>query len=118
MSFASDMQTVGSDLLSEFGELVTFKRISNVDFIPSTGAVPTGATTTFTAYGYPSNYTSAEIQSSSLIEYTDLKLTIESGSTPLIGDTARVNNTDYRVMDIRRVRAQASDIIYVLQLRV
>jgi len=117
MSFATDMQQVAYELLYEFGQSVTCSRTTQGTFVPSTGAVGAGSSSTYTSNVYPDQYTNSEIDGSS-VQFGDIKLYMYSTTQPLVGDTVSLGGIVYRVMSVIRITAQGSDIIYQTQIRV
>lgn len=117
MSFATDMQEVANDLLTEFGQSVTFGRTTQGTFVPSTGAVGAGTSTNYTALVHPSDYTSEEIDGVSVL-YGDIKLLVYSITAVLVGDTISLDTVVYRIMSVIKIRAQGATIVYKVQIRV
>ena len=116
MSFATDMQSVASELLSEFGQEVTFSRTSQGAFIPSTGAVGSGTSSTYTANVHPSDYTAEEIDGVSVL-YSDVKLLTYSTTEVLVGDTVSLDGVVHRVQNVIKKNAQGLTIAYEVQVR-
>lgn len=117
MTFASNMQSVASSLLTKYGRSVPFSRTVEGDYNPTTSGVGSGIDTTYTGIGHPSPYTAAEIATGT-VTVKDIKLLTYSITTPLIGDTAVIDDDVYRVMNVDRISAQGEDIVYRLQLRI
>lgn len=121
MTFSTDLQTMALSLLSQYGEIVSFVNTVNGDYNPATGDIGSSASTAYMGYGHPSPYNTQELTSGRTnddILHTDIKLLIQSGTLPQVGDIATMRNLDYRVMSVSRVSAQSVDIVYKLQLRV
>ncbi len=120
MSFKTRMQAVAQRLTETYGELCSFTRTVEGVFIPTTGETGAGTISTYTAYGHPGSYSIDEIDNSTALS-TDIRLIIELTSTrvvPLVGDVVSLNSTTYRVMSVNSLKAQGSDIAYILQLRI
>ncbi len=117
MSFATDMQEIAVDLLTEFGQIVTFSRTTQGTFIPNSGAVASGTASTYTALINPSDYTSEEIDGISVL-YGDVKLLCYTTTPVLVGDTVDLDGVTYRVMSVIKIRAQGVTIVYKVQVRV
>lgn len=117
MTFASDMQAVAFDLLTELGQTLTFTRVTAGDFVPTTGAVNGNLTSTYTALCHPSQYNSEEIDGT-LIKRDDLRLIAYTATTPLVGDTVTIDGLSHRLQNVQRIKAQGTDVVYILQARV
>ena len=110
------MQLVASRLLSDKGESVAFTREVETSFNSGTGA-QTVSDYTFSANGHPMGYTASEIDGS-LIKQGDIKLLLEkTDNAPLIGDSAKLDAVNYRVMDVKKTKAQGKVITYTCRLR-
>lgn len=119
MSFATEMIACARDLIQEFGESVSIQRVAEGAYDPTDGTVAAGTTTNYSAYGAPVDYNTNEIDGNT-IRINDIKLWLETpttGEVPAIGDVVTLNSTAYRVMNVEQLRAQGSDIVYLLQLR-
>ena len=117
MTFATNMQTVANNLLSTYGQTVTFSRTTQGAFTPSTGAVAAGTSTTYTAKVQPSEYKTEEINNQEVL-YGDVKLLTYSITAVLVGDTVSLDSVVYRVMSVVKTQAQGSTIVYKVQIRV
>lgn len=117
MTFATNMQSVASRLLTKYGRVVTLTRVTEGAYNPSTSDAADGATITYSGVAHPSPYTVAEIATGT-VTVGDVRLLIYTTTAPLIGDTAVVDTVTYRVMNVDRVSVQGQDIIYRLQLRI
>lgn len=121
MSIVSvDIIPTVNDILEELGDNTTFTRITPGAFVPSTGALGSGSTTTYTAYGVSDNFNMQEIQSGT-IEFGDMKYMINppAGAViPKVGDTCVVTGITYRVMGVRNDNLQGSTYLFTLHLRV
>lgn len=122
MTFASDMQAVAAELLATvedggFGQQLTFTRIVAGDFVPATGVVNGNVTSTYTALCHPSQYNAEEIDGT-LIKRDDVKLIAYTATTPFVGDTVSLDSVSHRLQNVQRLKAQGTDIIYILQARI
>ncbi len=107
------------NILDEFGDTTVFTRVTPGAFVPATGALGSGSTTTYTAKGISDNFNMMEIQSG-LIEFSDMKYIIrpKDGSIPAVNDTCSIGGITYRVMSVRNDNLQGSTYLFTLQLRV
>lgn len=118
MSLGSKMQATALKLLTDYGEAVTFTRVTEGAYDVSTSTLASGSTTTFTGYGAPLNYSKQEIDGN-LVTDSDILLIVNSvSSVPVPGDVVTLNSIDYRVINVDRTRANGLDVIFTCQLRV
>lgn len=121
MSFATNMQSVATTLLTKYGEAISLVNTVAGAYNPTTGEVATGTTTSYTGYGHPSPYKVSELTSGKTdddILHTDLKVLLKSSTLPVVGDIATMRGIAYRVMSVNHLSAQGLDIVYQLQLRI
>lgn len=118
MSLAGTLTNIATQLITQFGEAVTLTRSVQGEYDPTTGETLPGDTVTYTAFGVPESYKSKEIDGVTVIK-GDLKVTIyKTTLLPLVNDVITIAETDYRVLDVERIRAQGLDVIYQMQVRV
>lgn len=120
MSFATDLKSVGQDLLQQFGQSISFSRTTEGSFVPSTGDVAGESTVVYVAYGAPTNYSSREIDNINILE-SDLQLWVEantSGYVPAVGDVANISGQVHRVLNVTKYQAQGIVAVYRLQVRI
>lgn len=117
MTLAIRMQATSLRLLTKYGQVVTFSRTTQGTYVPSTGAVGSGTSSTYSAKVQPSEYTSEEIDNSSVL-FGDIKLLTYSTTAPLVGDTVSLDGVVYRVESVIRLNVQGSTIVYRVQIRV
>jgi hypothetical protein len=116
MSFSSNMQVVASRLLTQYGEDVDVSRPNIILVDPSTGIATEGSPTSFSGVGHPSKYETPYIDNITVLQ-TDIKLIFYSVTAPTVGDVFTLNSVDYTALSVQRVRAQGSNIYYIVQLR-
>lgn len=117
MTFASDLQGVALDLLSDLGESITLSRVVEGDYNTATSEAGATPPTTYTGYGHPSPYNKNEVDGSTIL-MSDIRLLIYTTTTPLVGDVATIDGVAHRVESVQKIRAQGTNIIYKLQLRI
>lgn len=119
MTFATNLIAVGRRLVRNYGESIELQRVAEGVYNPAAGTVATGTTTNYTAYGAPVDFNRDEVDNTS-IRKSDVKLWLEKPTTvvPTIGDTATFNSITYRVVNVETLKAQGSDIVYILQCRI
>ena len=117
-AFSDEIKAVALDLLTEFGEAITFTRVTEGAYNPATLTTATGSTTTFSGYGVPTNYGTREVDLE-IVQQSDIKLYVNATSTePAVGDTVSIDSKDYRVLNIIKYAINSENVLYELQLRV
>ena len=120
MSIADAQADIASAIesLQESGEQAIFSYAVDPVFDNDTGDLISGGTSgTQTAYGYPENYSNAEIDGSNIMR-GDIKLICSAGALrPGIGWSCLLDSVNYRVMNCEPIRESGVDVIYYVQLR-
>lgn len=115
-SFYPRLQATASRLLKSYGQLLTFTREVETGFTPSTGT-KTNDLFTFTGYGASFEYKTSEVDGAA-VQTGDIKLIVEKMTkTPLINDRVRIDNVNYRVMDVKKTSPGGVDVVYTCNLR-
>lgn len=128
MTFASGLLAVARRLLRKYGQNVTFGRVAEGTFVPTTGAVGAGTTSSYTAYCAPLssqgtvNLTSGkkEVDKDTLLQ-SDFQMLVEvndSSTIPLVGDTCTLFSKVYRLIAVTNYVAQGSILVYKVQVRI
>lgn len=120
MTFATNLLATARRLIQAYGQSISFARVVEGAFVPSTGAVGAGTTSSFTAYGAPMEYSTKEIDGVTILT-TDLLIWVEvnsSSSVPAVGDVATISTVAYRVLDVQKQVAQGTTVVYKLQARI
>ena len=121
MSLADAQADIESAIesLQESGEQVVFSYSVDPIYDNDTGDLISGGTSgTQTAYGYPENYSNAEIDGSNIMR-GDIKLICSAGALrPVVGWSCLLGSVNYRVMNCNVFRKSGVDVIYYVQLRV
>ncbi len=120
MTFATNMIATARRLLEAYGSSLTFDRVVEGSFVPSTGAVGAGTTTQYTAYGAPIPVNKSDIDGINVL-VKDNWLWVESntaGYVPTVGDVVTVQSSAYRVMSVLNYVAQGSTCVYKLLIRI
>lgn len=116
MSFSGNLRQVAKTLLDTYGEPATFERETVSSYDPATSEVTTSSNT-FAADVYPSNYLNSEIDGVT-ITTEDTRLIVDAFIEPEINDTVTFNGTTYRVLNVQQIRAQASNVLFICQVRI
>ena len=113
----ADIESALEDLM-ESGEPVVFSYAVDPIYDNDTGDLISGGTSgTQTAYGYPENYSNAEIDGSNIMR-GDIKLICSAGALrPAVGWLCLLDSKNYRVMNCEPIRESGVDVIYYVQLR-
>ena len=106
------------EMLQESGEPAVFSYATTPVYDADTGDLISGGTSgTQTAYGYPENYSSREIDGSTIM-LGDIKLICSAGALrPVVGWSCLLDSVNYRVMNCEPIRESGVDVIYYVQLR-
>lgn len=120
MSIADAQASIESAIesLQESGEQAVFSYAVDPIYDNDTGDLISGGTSgTQTAYGYPENYSSKEIDGSNIMR-GDIKLICSAGALrPVVGWSCLLDSKTYRVMNCNAFRKSGVDVIYYVQLR-
>jgi hypothetical protein len=113
MSLAQNIASV----IRRLGEPVRLTYILGDGLNKDTGERTEGVTFCVDAFGVPSRYKSSEIDGT-VIQAGDLRLTLEQTSEiPKVGWLCMIDDDQYRLQDVQKVRASAETIVYICQLR-
>ncbi len=119
MTFATSLLASARRLIRAYGQSISFARVVEGSFVPSTGAVGSGTSSSYTAYGAPMAYNIQEIDNNTILK-NDIQVWCEvnaSSSIPAVGDVATISAVAYRVMDVQKFTAQGTTVVYKLQVR-
>lgn len=117
-AFSDEMAAVGLELLTEFGEAVSFTRTTEGEYNPADGTVETGTDTIFTGYGLPVDYSNRDIDGT-IIEQGDSRLYVNAVSVePTTSDKVTVSGRVYRVINVSKYSINGANVLYELQIRV
>ena len=115
-SLYDKLQNTASSMLTKYGQNLTLTREVETDFNPTTGAKSQDLFT-FTGHGASFDYQSSEIDGE-LVQTGDIKLLLEKTTTaPAINDSVRIDNVNYRVMDVKKASPGGTVVFYTCRLR-
>lgn len=119
MSDFSDRMTASAlALLMEYGEAITFTRITQGPYNPLTGGTEGDTTAAFSGYGVPVDYQTLEIDGS-IVQQGDVRVYVNATSTePAVGDQLDLDSRNYRVMNVLRYAISSANVLYELQVRI
>jgi len=116
-AFSDGIEAIATGLLREFGENVTFTRVTEGTYDVATSTTAAGSIINYSGFGVPTDYNLFEL-ASEMINATDVKLSLEKTSTtPKVGDVAVLSSVTYRVMNVNQDVVSGNNVIYTLQLR-
>lgn len=117
-AFTDSLDADVLDILLEFGEStpVVFNR-DNPDTYDEDTQTYTGSTESYTALCAPIDYTTSEIDGST-VKVGDHRVIINRPTTePDINDRVTFRGSVYRIMNIERFGANSVNVVFILQLR-
>lgn len=119
MSFSTNMVALARRQLEAYGRTVNLVRVTEGAYSVADGTVGAATTVNYSAYGLPDGYNSLEVDGTS-VRNSDVKLwltTPTTGEVPAVGDTATIDSVVHRIVDVNKITAQGSNLIYELQCR-
>ena len=119
MSIAQALQDDIAALLDTHGTSVTFRRVSEGAYDPSTGSTAAGSTDDETAVVYFANYRGVELQQSN-IERGDRKAYVKAAGlskSPQTGDQFVGEAETVSVVDAQRIQSGTTLIAFLCQVR-
>jgi hypothetical protein len=117
MSLAGPLAKVASKLMLRFGGAVTFRRVTNGVYNPTTGTITEGITDT-AIKGVLEDVVSREV--AGLVRAGDKKLTIAANDLPVvptIADQILLNTRKLQIIEVRTIEQDNTPITYELILR-
>lgn len=117
MTFYSDLAADAHELIKEFGQTMTLKRLTPGAYDPATGTV-SNTTTTETATGVELEYTSREIDGTMVLR-GDKKLILSTTGigAPKVDDTVTIGTTVYTLKNVQPLSPGGTVVIYTCQAR-
>lgn len=117
MTFYSDLATDAHDLIKEFGQTMTLKRLTPGAYDPATGTV-SNTTTTETATGVDIEYTSREIDGTIILRGDKKLIFSKTGiGTPKVDDTVTIGTVVYTLKNVQALSPGGTVVIYTCQAR-
>lgn len=116
--FSDDMAQVAIDLISEFGEDASFERTVQGIYDPESGEAFSETTTLYSGMVVPNSYQESEIDGT-IIQRDDLMLlSHKMNEVPMVGDEVTLDSGSYRILNVKKTKANGADCLYTLQVRV
>ena len=117
-AFSDGLTTTALNLLTSYGEAVSFTNSVQGAYNPATGTTGAPTNTVYTGYGFPTQFSAVELAQEEVL-VKDVKLIVNKTSQrPSVDDVVTFSSVTYRVIDVQEVKAQGADIIYILQVRI
>ena len=120
MSLSTTMITLARTQLEDKGRAVSLERVTEGAYDVTDGTVGAATTVNYSAYGLPDGYNSLEVDGTS-VRNSDVKLwlsTPTTGEVPAVGDTATIDSVVHRIVNVGKITAQGSNVLYELQCRI
>lgn len=117
-AFTDSIIVVARNLLTEFGESVTFSRAVEGAYDTSDGTTGTDTDTNYTGFAVKLDTMNQEDTGLHTKQQNSTIFVEKTSVVPLIGDEVLISTTTYRVMDVERFSVSGVDVLYKLQLRV
>lgn len=115
-AFSSSLTTTARQLLTNFGQVCTLTSATTGTFDPASGSVNGSSDTTTSGVCYPSAFNLAQIDGTT-IKQDDTLLIVSIAVAPSAEDLIEFGGKSYTVLNIQKITAQGSAIIYKLQVR-
>ncbi len=100
----------------KYGQAISCGRILAGEYNPVTGEVDTSSTSSYSGYGYLSNYNQNQIDGT-IIQQDDILLILSTATEPKLDDTMATAAKIYTAIAIQKITAQGNNVIYKVQLR-
>ena len=117
-AFSDEMAAVALELLTEFGQLVTFTRTTEGAYSTATLTTGPATTSTYTGYVVPVDNDKTE-RDTEIVQESSTRIYLNATSTaPAIGDSVSLNSVDYRILEIRKHVVNGEVVLYDILLRI
>lgn len=116
MTFYADMADLATELLTEYGQAVTIKRITGGSDDPVTGVAVAGTTASLSSVGVLRPYPDRLIDGTR-ITASDRELTLDASVEPLMTDKITVQGQDWNIAAIVGHSPAGTVLCYRVQVR-
>ncbi|WP_212625074.1 hypothetical protein [Pseudomonas sp. PP3] len=121
MAFYNEMAVMALDMITEFGQSVTIRKLEPGEYDPETGSAGPDTITDQTAQGILLDFTGQEFQNNSLIKQGDKKLKIAAQglewAPDLLNKIIVQGRTWSIVPPLKEINPAGTPILYELQVR-
>ncbi len=111
----SPLSTTAKNLITNFGQSVTFTRFSSINYNPASG-IASSSTSTYSAQIVLFDQIKNEDGDTNM-QIKEFPASMHSTTVPLIGDTATINSEKLRIVEINPIQPGSSVVYYELRLR-
>jgi len=117
VGFYDDMQVMGNELITEFGQTVTISRITVGTYNPDTGAATTTPATQ-TGKGIVEEYSAREIDGTNILRGDKrLMLSAVGISRPQINDTVSLSSIVHVIKEVAEINPAGTPVVYICNIR-
>lgn len=109
------LKSTATDLITKFGQPVTFSRFNLNTYSPSAGFDSEGSATTYAANIVLFGQIKSEENETS-VQRKEFPASMSSATAPKIGDTATINSEKYRIIEINPIQPASTVVYYELRL--
>ncbi len=118
MTFYSDMALTASQMLAEFGQLVTLRKAGIGTYDPSTGKNTRPAVNDVQVHGAVFDYPPGQVNGpGGLIQGGDRRLLLEAGTAPSLEDRVIVGPVEYIIKGFQTINPSGAVVMYDIQLK-
>ena len=111
----SPLSTTAKNLITNFGQSVTFTRFSSINYNPASG-VASSSTSTYSSQIVLFDQIKNEDGDTNM-QIKEFPASMHSTTAPKIGDTATINSEKLRIVEINPIQPGSSVVYYELRLR-
>jgi hypothetical protein len=114
-----ELRNIAAELLTEFGQSVTLKRIAAGSYDPATSLVTGDTSTSEVLKGALFDFGAKETHmGTTLVQAGDKRLLLQVGSSkPLLSDRVVINGTEYAILGVEETNPAGTAVVYALHLR-
>ena len=119
----SPLNKTATDLITKFGQAVTFSRYARGEYSPNTGAFSSNVGQTYTAQVVILNEPKTEEGASSItgttvssLQEVENNALCSSATEPTIGDTATINSDKFRITAVKKIQPASTVVFYELRI--
>lgn len=111
----SPLNKTATDLITKFGQAVTFSKKVTSAYQPETGGFSNSVSSTYAAQIVILDEPKSEKEESSTILVENEAL-CSSTTEPTIGDTATINSDQYKITAVKKIQPAATVVFYELRI--
>ena len=116
--FSDNMAQVALELIREFGEPVSFSRVTVGVYNPSTASSSSDVTVSYSGFGAPMEYANKDIDGT-VIQRGDFRvLAHKMSEVPEVGDGLLLGSITCRIISVNTTKVNGASLLYSLQCRV